>query len=40
MYYISCDIQPIQNLKILKKIGENKNEWAKQVIDLGFECKF
>jgi len=36
---ISCDIQPRQNLCVLKAIGdEKKMEWGKQWIDYGFQA--
>jgi maleylacetoacetate isomerase len=36
-YAIACDIHPIQNLRILKKVGdERKAAWAKEIINDGF----
>ena len=36
-YMIACDIHPIQNLKILKKVGDDrKATWAKEIITEGF----
>lgn len=37
MNIISCDIQPVQNLRVLNYVGETKAEWAKHFITLGFE---
>jgi len=35
---VVSDIQPIQNLRVLKKVGEEKkSEWAKFWIDVGFQ---
>lgn len=34
---IGCDIQPLQNLKVLKAVGPDKKmEWGKQWIEQGF----
>jgi maleylacetoacetate isomerase len=35
---IACDIQPVQNLRVLKKMGDAdaKNAWGKDVIQRGF----
>mmetsp|Transcript_19654 Transcript_19654/g.75413 ORF Transcript_19654/g.75413 Transcript_19654/m.75413 type:complete len:213 (+) Transcript_19654:22-660(+) len=36
---IACDIQPLQNLKVLKAVGaEKKMEWGKRWIKEGFEA--
>ncbi|MES1911988.1 MAG: hypothetical protein MHM6MM_004338 [Cercozoa sp. M6MM] len=36
---IACDIQPVQNLRILRKVGpENKKEWGNHWITVGFEA--
>jgi maleylacetoacetate isomerase len=35
---IGCDIQPVQNLRVLTYIGESKGEFAKHFITLGFEA--
>ncbi|CAM1299112.1 GSTZ1 (predicted) [Pycnogonum litorale] len=40
---IACDIQPIQNLRVLKKVGElagdeSKMDWARHWIDNGFSA--
>eukprot|EP01083_Nonionella_stella_P126790 384008_1 len=36
---IGCDIQPVQNLRVLKKHGlEHKLEWGKHFIEVGFEA--
>lgn len=38
---ITCDIQPLQNLSVLKKIGdEKKTEWAQHWINEGFQGIF
>lgn len=35
---ITADIQPIQNLRVLQKVGEEKKvEWAQHWINLGFK---
>ena len=33
---IACDIQPIQNLRVLQYVGEKKAEWGKYWIENGF----
>lgn len=39
MNMIACDIHPVQNLRVLKRIGpEKKAEWARHFITLGFEA--
>eukprot|EP00053_Salpingoeca_punica_P020092 m.207671 g.207671 ORF g.207671 m.207671 type:complete len:215 (+) comp17792_c0_seq1:6298-6942(+) len=35
---IACDIQPVQNLRVLKQMGDQKNEWGKKVITDGFKA--
>eukprot|EP01119_Soliformovum_irregulare_P001517 TRINITY_DN11217_c0_g1_i1.p1 TRINITY_DN11217_c0_g1~~TRINITY_DN11217_c0_g1_i1.p1 ORF type:complete len:211 (-),score=37.88 TRINITY_DN11217_c0_g1_i1:266-898(-) len=36
---IAADTQPVQNLRVLKKVGdEKKNDWAKEVITYGFQA--
>ena len=36
---IACDIHPVQNLRVLKKVGDQgKVEWARHFITLGFEA--
>ncbi|XP_065058738.1 maleylacetoacetate isomerase-like isoform X1 [Rhopilema esculentum] len=36
---IGADIQPVQNLRVLKAVGDDrKMEWGKNVIDNGFEA--
>lgn len=36
---IACDIHPLQNLRVLKRVGEEKKEeWAKSVITQGFDA--
>jgi hypothetical protein len=38
---ITSDIQPIQNLRVLQKVGEEKkNEWAQYWIEEGFKGFF
>eukprot|EP00002_Diphylleia_rotans_P019907 TRINITY_DN3849_c0_g2_i1.p1 TRINITY_DN3849_c0_g2~~TRINITY_DN3849_c0_g2_i1.p1 ORF type:complete len:213 (-),score=55.47 TRINITY_DN3849_c0_g2_i1:136-774(-) len=34
---IASDTQPVQNLRVLKMVGEKKNEWAKHWIEVNFE---
>lgn len=34
---IACDIQPIQNLRVLQYVGEKKVEWARHWIEKGFQ---
>jgi maleylacetoacetate isomerase len=34
---IGCDIQPVQNLRVLNYVGEKKAEWCKHFISLGFQ---
>ncbi|KAJ2996923.1 Glutathione S-transferase zeta-1 [Globomyces sp. JEL0801] len=38
MNLISCDIQPIQNLRVLNYVGETKMEWGKHFITSGFKA--
>jgi maleylacetoacetate isomerase len=36
---VTCDIQPLQNLSVLKRVGEEKKqEWAQYYISEGFEA--
>lgn len=35
---IGCDIQPVQNLRVLNYVGESKGEFAKYFITIGFEA--
>ena len=36
---IACDIQPVQNLRILKAVGpERKDEWGRSMIEFGFDA--
>ncbi|KAI3638753.1 hypothetical protein MIR68_003251 [Amoeboaphelidium protococcarum] len=36
---VCCDIQPVQNMKVLKQVGEDKKaEWAQKCITSGFEA--
>jgi len=36
---VVADIQPVQNLRVLKKVGEDKKaEWAKYFIEFGFKA--
>lgn len=37
---INSGIQPLQNLKVLKALGEKKEEWARTVISDGFSGDF
>jgi maleylacetoacetate isomerase len=40
-YLIACDVHPVQNLRVLKYVGEEKkSEWAKHFISLGFDGDF
>jgi maleylacetoacetate isomerase len=34
---IGCDIQPIQNLRVLNYVGDKKAEWCKHFITVGFQ---
>jgi len=34
---VVAGIQPLQNLRLLAKMGEKKMEWARSVIERGFE---
>lgn len=38
MNLIACDIQPVQNLRVLKYVGDTKQTWACHFITLGFEA--
>jgi maleylacetoacetate isomerase len=38
MNLIACDIQPIQNLRVLNYVGDTKKEWAAHFITIGFEA--
>ncbi|KXN69653.1 maleylacetoacetate isomerase [Conidiobolus coronatus NRRL 28638] len=35
---IASDIQPVQNLRVLNKIGDEKVQWANHFITIGFEA--
>eukprot|EP01097_Dermamoeba_algensis_P006755 TRINITY_DN4215_c0_g1_i2.p1 TRINITY_DN4215_c0_g1~~TRINITY_DN4215_c0_g1_i2.p1 ORF type:complete len:219 (-),score=41.64 TRINITY_DN4215_c0_g1_i2:122-682(-) len=37
-HLIASGIQPLQNMKIINKMGDKKTEWSKQVIEDGFKA--